>query len=182
MHLTGVRQNAVSFTDPALGLDDLSAQVIVTAVHISDFFMKLLHRLDAVCLQKAEQRSAFLQGPDFVGADAALFHLAGVWPQMDRGNLINALPLVAAMVNALRSAGRFQRPIGVGRPRCPPNLHTFFIVPVGRILPVIFPTAFPIRDTLSYSSRSCRMMFLLPSGHLYSVYRFLLSCHNKRPS
>ena len=41
-------------SDPALGLDDLSPQVIVTAVHISDFFMKLLHRLDAVCLQKAE--------------------------------------------------------------------------------------------------------------------------------
>ena len=36
--------------DPALGLDDLSTQVIVMAVHISDFFMKLLHRLDAVCL------------------------------------------------------------------------------------------------------------------------------------
>ena len=68
---------------------------------------------------------------------------------MDRGDLINALPLVAAMVNALRSAGRFQRSIGVGRPRCPPNLHIFFIVPVGRILSVIFPTAFPIRDTLS---------------------------------
>ncbi len=40
--------------DPALSLDDLSPQVIVTAVHISDFFMKLLHRLDAVYLQKAE--------------------------------------------------------------------------------------------------------------------------------
>ncbi len=37
-------------SDPALSLDDLSPQVIVTAVHISDFFMKLLHRLDAVCL------------------------------------------------------------------------------------------------------------------------------------
>ena len=36
--------------DPALGLDDLSPQVIVTAVYISDFFMKLLHRLNAVCL------------------------------------------------------------------------------------------------------------------------------------
>ena len=35
-------------------IDDLSTQVIVMAVHISDFFMKLLHRLDAVCLQKAE--------------------------------------------------------------------------------------------------------------------------------
>ena len=68
---------------------------------------------------------------------------------MDRGNFINALPLVAAVVNALWSVGRFQRPIGVGRPRCPPNLHIPFIVPVGRILPMIFPAAFPIRDTLS---------------------------------
>ena len=40
--------------DPALGLDDLSPQVIVMTVHIRDFFMKPLHRLDAVCLQKAE--------------------------------------------------------------------------------------------------------------------------------
>ena len=84
-----------------------------------------------------------------VGADTALFHLAGSWPQMDRGNFINALPLVAAVVNALRSTGRFQRPVGVGCPRCPPNLHISFIVPVGRILPMIFPAAFPIRDTLS---------------------------------
>ena len=37
-------------SDPALSLDNLSPQVIVTAVHISDFFMKLLHRLNAVCL------------------------------------------------------------------------------------------------------------------------------------
>ena len=84
-----------------------------------------------------------------VGADAALFHLAGGWPQMDRGDFINALPLVTAVVNALRSTGRFQRPVGVGCPRCPPNLHIPFIVPVGRILPMIFPAAFPIRDTLS---------------------------------
>ena len=84
-----------------------------------------------------------------VGTDAALFHLAGSWPQMDRGNFINALPLVAAVVNTLRSTGRFQCPVGVGCPRCPPNLHISFIVPVGRILPMIFPAAFPIRDTLS---------------------------------
>ena len=84
-----------------------------------------------------------------VGADTALFHLAGRWPQVDRGDFINALPLVAAVVNAPRSTGRFQRPVGVGCPRCPPNLHISFIVPVGRILSVIFPAAFPIRDTLS---------------------------------
>ena len=73
-----------------------------------------------------------------VGADTALFHLAGGWSQMDRGDFINALPLVAAVVNALRSTGRFQRPVGVGCPRCPPNLHISFIVPVGCILPMIF--------------------------------------------
>ena len=77
-----------------------------------------------------------------VGADTALFHLAGSWPQMDRGNFINALPLVAAVVNTLRSTGRFQCPVGVGCPRCPPNLHISFIVPVGRILPMIFPAAY----------------------------------------
>ena len=68
---------------------------------------------------------------------------------MDKGDLINALPLVAAMVNALRSAGRFQRPIGVGRPRCPPNLHISFVVPVGGVLPVVLPAAFPVRDALA---------------------------------
>ena len=84
-----------------------------------------------------------------VGADAALFHLAGGWPQMDRGNLINSLPLVAAMVNALRSIGRFQRPVGVVRPRRPPNLHIPFVVPVGGVLPVVLPAAFPVRDALA---------------------------------
>ena len=68
---------------------------------------------------------------------------------MDRGDFINALPLVAAVVNALRSTGRFQRPVGVGCPRCPPNLHISFIVPIGCILTMIFPATFPIRDTLS---------------------------------
>ncbi len=42
-------------SDPALGLNDLSPQVIVTGVHIGNFFMELLHGLDTVCLQKAEQ-------------------------------------------------------------------------------------------------------------------------------
>ena len=84
-----------------------------------------------------------------VGADTALFHLAGGWPQMDRGDFINALPLVAAVVNALRSTGRFQRPVGAGRPCRPPNLHIPFVVPVGGVLPVVLPAAFPVRDTLA---------------------------------
>ena len=41
-------------SDPALGLNDFSPQVIVAGVHICYFFMELLHRLDAVCLQKAK--------------------------------------------------------------------------------------------------------------------------------
>ena len=52
-------------SDPALGLNDLSPQVIVTGVHIGNFFMELLHGLDTVCLQKAEQGGALLQSPDF---------------------------------------------------------------------------------------------------------------------
>ena len=39
-----------------------------------------------------------------VGADAALFHLAGGWPQMDRGNLINALPLVCLLYTSCKEA------------------------------------------------------------------------------
>ena len=84
-----------------------------------------------------------------VGADAALLHLAGRWPQVDRGDFINALSLVAAVVYQGRLTGCLQHPIGVGRPRCPPNLHISFIVPIGCILTMIFPAAFPIRDTLS---------------------------------
>ena len=45
--------------------------------------------------------------------------------------------------------GGLQCPVGAGCPRCPPNIYISFIVPVGRILSVIFPTAFLIRDTLS---------------------------------
>ena len=41
--------------DPAFSFDDLSPEVIVAGVHIGNFFMELLHGLDAVCLQKAEQ-------------------------------------------------------------------------------------------------------------------------------
>ena len=172
--------------------------------------MELLHGLDAVCLQKAEQGGALLQSSDFagagvrplelllglpqvnhagllalrllglglrpvvkagnagldfleqlvvggdlpvyfalVGADAALFHLAGGWPQMDRGNLINALPLVAAMVYQGGMTGGLQCPVGAGRPCRPPNLHIPFVVPVGGVLPVVLPAAFPVRDTLA---------------------------------
>ena len=196
--------------DPALGLDDFSPQVIVAGVHICYFFMELLHGLDAVCLQKAEQGGALLQSSDFagagvrplelllglpqggqaallclwffrfgfrpaiktgnagfdffqqlvvggdlpvyfalVGADAALFHLAGGWPQMDRGNFINALPLVAAVVYQGGMTGGLQCPVGAGRPCRPPNLHIPFVVPVGGVLPVVLPAAFPVRDALA---------------------------------
>ena len=84
-----------------------------------------------------------------VGADAALFHLAGGWPQMDRGNLINALPLVAAVVYQGAMTGGLQCPVGAGRPCRPPNLHIPFVVPVGGVLPVVLPAAFPVRDTLA---------------------------------
>ena len=84
-----------------------------------------------------------------VCADTALFHLAGGWPQMDRGDLINALPLVAAVVYQGGMTGGLQCPVGAGRPCRPPNLHIPFVVPVGGVLPVVLPAAFPVRDTLA---------------------------------
>ena len=197
-------------SDPAFGFDDLSPQVIVAGVHAGNFFMELLHGLDAVGVQKIEQGGALLQSPDFagagvgplelllgppqvnhagllalrllslglrpvvkagnagfdfleqlvvggdlpvdfplVGADAALLHLAGRWPQMDRGDFINALALVAAGVYQGRLTGGLQCPVGIGRPCRPPNLHIPFVVPVGGILPVVLPAAFPVRDALA---------------------------------
>ena len=197
-------------SDPALGLDNLPPQVIIAAVHVGDFIVELLHGLDTVCLQKAEQSGALLQSPDFagtgvgplelllglpqvnhagllalrllclglrpvveagnagldfleqlvvggdlavdfplVGADAALLHLAGRWPQVDRGDFINALSLVAAVVYQGGMTGGLQCPIGIGCPCRPPNLHIPFVVPVGGVLPVVLPAAFPVRDALA---------------------------------
>ena len=84
-----------------------------------------------------------------VGADAALFHLAGGWPQMDRGDFINAPALVAAVVYQGGMTGGLQCPVGAGRPCRPPNLHIPFVVPVGGVLPVVLPAAFPVRDALA---------------------------------
>ena len=68
---------------------------------------------------------------------------------MDRGDLINALPLVAAVVYQGGMTGGLQCPVGAGRPCRPPNLHIPFVVPVGGVLPVVLPAAFPVRDTLA---------------------------------
>src|SRR5699024_6372907 len=84
-----------------------------------------------------------------VCADAALLHLAGRWPQVDRGDFINATALVAAVVYQCRLTGGLQCPVGIGRPCRPPNLHIPFVVPVGGILPVVFPAASPVRDALA---------------------------------
>ena len=84
-----------------------------------------------------------------VGADTALLHLAGRWPQVDRGDFINAPALVAAVVYQGGLTGGLQCPVGIGRPCRPPNLHIPFVVPVGGVLPVVLPAAFPIRDTLA---------------------------------
>ena len=67
----------------------------------------------------------------------------------DKGNFINAPALVAAVVYQGGMTGGLQCPVGAGRPCRPPNLHIPFVVPVGGVLPVVLPAAFPIRDTLS---------------------------------
>ena len=45
------------------------------------------------------------------------------WPQVDRGDFINTLSLVAAVVYQCRLTGGLQCPVGIGRPCRPPNLH-----------------------------------------------------------
>ena len=46
-----------------------------------------------------------------VGADAALLHLAGCWPQVDRGDFINSPALVAAVVYQGRLTDGLQCPV-----------------------------------------------------------------------
>lgn len=83
------------------------------------------------------------------GGDAALFHLCGGNTQMHRGDFFNALPLIAAMVDPLRPPGSFQRLIGIGRPCAAPVFRLLPAVPVSRVLPMIFPAALAVRDTLA---------------------------------
>ena len=58
--------------NPTLGLDDLAPQVIILGVHLYQLFVKLLHGLNPVGLQKAEQGSVLLQGPDSAAAGDGL--------------------------------------------------------------------------------------------------------------
>ena len=50
--------------------------------------MELLHGLDAVCLQKAEQGGALLQSSDFAGAGAGSVQLLLGFPQGDQAALL----------------------------------------------------------------------------------------------
>ena len=68
---------------------------------------------------------------------------------MHRGDFFNALPLIAAVVDPLRPPGSFQRLIGIGRPRAAPVFSLFPAVPVGRVLPMVFPAALAVRDALA---------------------------------
>ena len=84
-----------------------------------------------------------------VGDNPALLHLRSGHAHVNGRYLLNALPLVAAMVDALMNTVSLQRLI---RPFCPsrsPFLGFGLLVPVGEIDPVIFPAAFPVRDALT---------------------------------
>lgn len=85
----------------------------------------------------------------FLGSDAPPLHLTGGRSHVDAGDFINALPFVAAVVDALRPASRFQGTVCVSGPRRPPLLGVLPIIPIGAILPVIFPAAFAVRDAVA---------------------------------
>ena len=85
----------------------------------------------------------------FSGNYAALFHLLRGNAQMHRWDFLNALSLITAMVDSFQLSGSFQRLIGIIRPCAAPDLSLFFVVPVRRIFPMIFPSAPAIRDALT---------------------------------
>ena len=85
----------------------------------------------------------------FLGGNAPALHLAGGRPHVNGWNFVNALPLVAAVVDALRPASGLQRPVGISGPRRPPLLGVPSLVPVGGVLPMVLPAAFAIRDALA---------------------------------
>ncbi|EDM99729.1 hypothetical protein BACCAP_02465 [Pseudoflavonifractor capillosus ATCC 29799] len=68
---------------------------------------------------------------------------------MDGRDFIKALPFVAAVVDTLRPSGCFQCPVGIVRPRRPPDFSFSFVIPVGGVLSVILPAPFTIWDTLA---------------------------------
>ena len=98
----------------------------------------------------------------FLGGDAAPLHLTGSRPHVDAGDFINALPFIAAVIDALRSARRLQRTIGVSGPRRPPLLGVAPVIPIGGILTMIFPAAFAVRDAVALAVQIVHFPALRP--------------------
>ena len=65
LYCAHISPRSVSVAIRRSAFDNPSPQVIVTGVHICDFFMELLHGLDAVCLHKAKQGGRSPAKPGF---------------------------------------------------------------------------------------------------------------------
>jgi hypothetical protein len=87
--------------------------------------------------------------------DALSLHLTGGRPHVDAGDFINALALIAAVVDALRPACGLQRPVGVSCPCRPPLLGVLSPVPVGGIFTMIFPAETKLSLTKERTRASC---------------------------
>lgn len=88
--------------------------------------------------------------------------VAGLMTVVDGGNFFNTLPFVTAVVDTLRSASGFQRMIGVSGPCRPPLLGVLPFVPIGGILPMIFPTALTVRDAVAIAVQVVSLPALRP--------------------
>ena len=93
---------------------------------------------------------------------AALLHLAGRWPQVDRGDFINAPALVAAVVYQGRLTGGLQCPVGIRCPCRPPNLHIPFVVQSVVSSRWFFQPPFPSGMRWPFSSRSYALRHFAP--------------------
>ncbi len=81
---------------------------------------------------------------------------------MDSWDFINALPLVAAVVNALQPASDLQRTISISGPSSPPLLGVLPIIPVGGVLSMIFPAAFAVRNAVALAVQIVNLPALRP--------------------
>ena len=98
----------------------------------------------------------------FLRLDAPPLHLTGGNAHVDGRDFLNALTFITAVIYALRSARRLQRPISVSGPCRPPFLGVLSIVPVGGVLPMILPAAFTIRDAVALAVQIVNLPTLRP--------------------
>ena len=65
-------QPFIQHSKAAFSLDDFAAQIVIGAIHRRDFFIKFLHGIDAVALQKRQQFGVLLESLNLAGTGTGL--------------------------------------------------------------------------------------------------------------